>query len=131
MPFLIAPQSKITADKSNIIQTRFNSYYPVSQLIESYKHWINEAKRILKVSGKLIIKVQSTVTAGQQLHTEEFVFMYAHSINLYCLDKFYLIGKQRILSGKWTQQKHSRKYTSVFFIFVKDNKKHFNYFEYL
>ena len=131
LPFIIATPSKSNTDRSNIIQQRFNSYYPVSQLIESYKHWLNECKRVLKKNGRIIMKVQSTVTAGQQLQTEEFVWLYAHSINLYCLDKFYLIGKQRILSGKWTQQKHSRKYTSVFFVFVKDNKKHFNYFEYL
>ena len=77
------------------------------------------------------MKVQSTVTAGQQLWTENFCWMYANSINLYCIDQFYLISEKRMLSGKWTQQKHSRKHTSTFFVFIKDNKKHIDYFKFM
>lgn len=135
-PFVISPKTCKSAtegkDKSCLIYKRFSSFYPVSELYYNYYWWIKEAYRTLKDNGIFIVKCMSTVSGGYQHNTEEFVFMTAMKMGFYCVDKFILNAKARLISSsKYKKQCHARKYTSVFYVFQKDSKmlNKFNYFD--
>lgn len=137
-PFVISPKTcksiMENKEKSCLIHKRFASFYPVSELYYNYYWWIKECYRTLKNNGLLIVKCMSTVSGGYQHNSEEFVFMSAMNMGFYCLDKFILQSKARLISsGKYKKQCHSRKYTSVFYVFQKNPKmlNKFNYFEML
>lgn len=137
-PFVISPKTcksiMENKEKSCLIHKRFASFYPVSELYYNYYWWIKECYRTLKNNGLLIVKCMSTVSGGYQHNSEEFVFMSAMNMGFYCLDKFILQSKARLISsGKYKKQCHSRKYTSVFYVFQKNPKmlNKFNYFELL
>lgn len=135
-PFVISPKTCKSAtegkDKSCLIYKRFSSFYPVSELYYNYYWWIKEAYRTLKDDGIFIVKCMSTVSGGYQHNSEEFVFMTAMNMGFYCVDKFILNAKARLISSsKYKKQCHSRKYTSVFYVFQKNPKmlNKYNYFD--
>lgn len=136
LPFVIsppnAPSMSNKSKKTNIIANRFASYYPVSQLYWSYAHWIKEAYRVLENTGICVFKCQSTISGGIAHSVEEYSFMCAMNEGFYIKDKFILQAKSRLISpSKYKAQQHSRKYTSVFWVFEKGNNKakKLNYFE--
>lgn len=135
-PFVISPKTckSILSNKegSCLIHRRFASFYPVSELYYNYFWWIKDCYRILKDDGILVVKCMSTVSGGYQHNTEEFVFMTAMSLGFYCVDKFILNAKSRLVSSsRYKKQCHARKYTSVFYVFKKSPKmlKKYNYFD--
>lgn len=135
-PFVISPKTCKSAlegkDKSCLMFKRFSSFYPVSELYYNYYWWLKESYRTLKDDGILVVKCMSTVSGGYQHNSEEYVFMAAMSLGFYCVDKFILNAKARLISGaKYKKQCHSRKYTSVFYVFQKNSKmlNKYNYFE--
>lgn len=134
LPFVITPpnaKSMLPENHQkgrNIISKRFASYYPVSNLIDSYKHWIEEAYRVLDDNGICAFKCQNTITGSKFLPTEELSWLFAELTGFEILDKFVLGAKQRIISGKIKQQQHARNYTSVFWVFRKSRKKAIRYF---
>jgi hypothetical protein len=135
-PFVISPKTCKSAlegkDKSCLMFKRFSSFYPVSELYYNYYWWLKESYRTLKEDGILVVKCMSTVSGGYQHNSEEYVFMAAMSLGFYCVDKFILNAKARLISGaKYKKQCHSRKYTSVFYVFQKNSKmlNKYNYFE--
>ena len=128
LPFIVAPPSKIDKNKTNIIQKRFDAYYPRSEMFKSYHHYIQEAYRVLKKNGIMIIKTQGTVSGGINLFTPEFVWMVCYQMGWYCLDQFFLIAKNRVKSGKVKQQQHARKFSSTFYCFKKCSRK-IDYFD--
>ena len=118
-------------EKSCLIHKRFASFYPVSELYYNYYWWIKESYRTLKDDGLFIVKCMSTVSGGYQHNSEEFVFMTAMNMGFYCVDKFILQSKARLVSSsKYKKQCHARKYTSVFYVFQKSPKmlNKYNYF---
>jgi DNA modification methylase len=135
-PFVISPKTckSATEGKENscLMYKRFSSFYPVSELYYNYYWWIQEAYRTLKEDGIFVVKCMSTVSGGYQHNSEEFVFMAAMDMGFYCVDKFILNSKARLISSsKYKKQCHARKYTSVFYVFQKSPKmlKKYNYFE--
>lgn len=135
-PFVISPKTSksIIENKENscLIHKRFASFYPVSELYYNYYWWIQESYRSLKENGIFIVKCMSTVSGGYQHNSEEFVFMAAMSMGFYCVDKFILQSKARLVSScKYKKQCHARKYTSVFYVFQKSPKmlNKYNYFD--
>lgn len=137
-PFVISPKTckSVMENKEGacLIHKRFASFYPVSELYYNYYWWIKECFRTIKDNGILIVKCMSTVSGGYQHNSEEFVFMTAMNMGFYCIDKFYLEAKARLVSSsKYKKQCHARKYTSVFYVFQKNTKmlNKFNYFELL
>lgn len=135
LPFVVSPFTSPSVvnktEGANIISNRFASFYPVSDLYIQYKWWIDEAYRVLKDGGICVFKCQSTVSGGIQHWVEEYSFMCAMNIGFYVKDKFILEAKARLISPtKYKAQQHARRYTSVFWVFEKGNKKadKINYF---
>lgn len=129
LPFVISPKKcKSVVEKkegANMISNRFSSFYPMEELIENIYWWINECYRVLKDDGILVWKMQSTVSGGRQVWASPFSFLAADKAGFYVLDEFILQAKARLIpSSKIHEQKHARKYTSTFWVFKKDAKKH-------
>ena len=135
LPFVIsppnAPSMKEGKKGSNIIANRFASYYPISDLIYSYMHWMSECYRVLKEDGVLVWKTQNTITGSRFLPTEELSWLFAEQNGFEVLDKFTLLAKQRLISGKVKQQQHARNYSSTFWVFKKSKKKSIRYFDWM
>lgn len=135
LPFVIsppnAPSMKERKEGSNIIAKRFASYYPVSDLVYSYMHWMNECYRVLKEDGLLVWKNQNTITGSKFLPSEELSWLFAEQNGFEVLDKFILLAKQRLISGKVKKQQHARNYSSTFWVFRKSKKKSIRYFEWM
>lgn len=117
--------------KNNIISRRFACYYPVSQLLESYKHWLEEVYRILKEDGILVFKTQATITGSKMLNTPYYSRMIAESLGFDSLDEFILLAKNRLVSGKMKNQQHARSFHSYFLVFKKSLKKKVTYFDFM
>lgn len=127
LPFVVlphtAPSVKDNKEGSNLMFNRFHSFYPVSDMFIQYKHWINEAYRVLKPNGICVFKCQDTVSGGVNYFTEAYSFMCASEVGFYIKDKFILEATSRLISSsKIKQQQHARKYTSCFWVFKKDEK---------
>jgi hypothetical protein len=129
LPFVISPkdcpslQKENPGKKDNLIFRRFHSFYPVSDLFIQYKHWIDEAYRVLKPDGICVFKCQDTVSGGINYFTESYSFLCASNAGFYIKDKFILQAKNRLIaSTKIKKQQHARKYTSCFWVFKKDEK---------
>ena len=117
--------------KKNVIIKRFSVYYPVSNLLKSYKHWIFEAYRVLKDDGLLVFKTQATITGGKMLNTPYFSRMMAEAIGFDSLDEFVLVAKNRLVSGKIKKQQHARSFHSYFLVFRKSQAKKVMYFDFM
>lgn len=117
--------------KNNLISRRFAYYYPVAQLLESYKHWIEEAYRVLKEDGVLVFKTQATITGSKMLNTPYYSRLIAESCGFDSLDEFILIAKNRLISGKVQKQQHARSFHSYFLVFKKSLKKKVRYFDFM
>lgn len=137
LPFVISPpnapsmrKNPINEDgsKNNIIARRFASYYPVYTLINSYFHWMEECYRVLDSDGIVIWKCQNGITGGKYLPSEELSWLFAEQCGFEVIDKFTLVSKQRLISGKIKVQQHSRNFSSVFWVFKKSRKKAIKYF---
>lgn len=117
--------------RNNLISRRFACYYPVAQLLESYKHWIEEAYRVLKPCGIITFKTQATITGSKLLHTPYYSRLIAESIGFDSYDEFILLAKNRIVSGKVKEQQHARSFHSYFLVFKKSLKKKIAYFDFM
>lgn len=113
--------------KNNMISRRFASYYPVAELLKSYRHWIEEAYRILKPNGILAFKCQKTITGSKALNTPEYSWLIAESLGFDMVDSFMLLAKARLISGKVKKQQHSRRFESEFLVFKKALNKKIRY----
>lgn len=129
LPFVISPKTcKSVVEKkegANMISNRFSSFYPMEELMENIYWWIKECYRVLKKEGILVWKMQSTVSGGRQVWATPFSFLVADKTGFYVADEFILEAKARLIAkSKIKTQKHARKYTSTFWVFVKDSPKY-------
>lgn len=136
LPFVVSPPTapSITEKKkgSNIIFNRFHGYYPVKNLFKSYSHWIKEAYRVLKDGGICVFKTQNTISGSVFYCTEEFSWLEAQKNGFYVLDRFTLVARNRLISGKVKNQQHARNFSSVFWVFKKGGKhKVVDYYKFL
>lgn len=138
LPFVISPpnapsmnRKAVNEDgsKNNIIARRFASYYPVYNLINNYYHWMKECYRVLDNNGIVVWKCQNCITGSKYLPTEELSWLFAEQCGFETLDKFTLLAKQRLISGKIKTQQHARNFSSVFWVFRKSKKKAIKYFK--
>lgn len=129
LPFVISvgPSMGNGNKNSNITSNRFSAFYPVSNLVETYYHFLKEAYRVLKNDGILVWKCQRTITGGKTLNSPEMSWLFAESLGFDTVDSFYLEGKTRLISGKVKNQEHSRSYVSVFYVFKKSKRKKIDY----
>lgn len=133
LPFVIScgPSLELGKLSSNKITRRFSYYYPIAQLLESYKHWLEESYRVLKNEGILVWKCQSVITGSKFLNTPHYSRMIAEYLGFDILDEFVLTAKQRLISGKVKNQQHARSFHSFFIVFKKSLKKKVTYFDFL
>lgn len=117
--------------RNNMISRRFASFYPVAELLETYKFFIEEAYRVLKEDGIMCFKCQNTITGSKFLASPYFSRMIAESIGFDTLDEFILLAKNRLVSGKIKQQQHARSFHSYFLVFKKSLKKKITYFDFM
>lgn len=104
---------------SNIITNRFSGYYPRWEMYKSYDHWLHEAYRVLQPGGILVWKNQNVISGSTYIATEEFSWFDATRIGFYTLDRFILLAKARLISGKVKKQMHARNFSSSFWVFQK------------
>lgn len=134
LPFVIAPHNAPSLindgiNKSNLIIKRFSCYYPASEMFTSYSHWLQEAFRVLKDNGICVFKCQNTISSGKFYCTEEYAWLEAQKKGFYVLDRFILLAKARLISGKIKKQRHARNFSSTFWVFQKSTKKNINYYQ--
>jgi hypothetical protein len=128
LPFVISPHTCKSVlepkEGSQIIASRFSSFYPVAELFENEYWWLKEAYRVLKDGGICVFKMQSSVSGGLEIWSTPFAFMCAQKLGFYVKDEFILGAKARLISaGKYKAQQHARKYTSTFWVFEKNDRK--------
>lgn len=117
--------------KNNLISRRFASYYPVANLLKSYKHFLKESYRVLKEDGILVWKTQGTISGSKFLVSPYYSRLIAESIGFDSLDEFILLAKNRLVSGKINKQQHARSFHSYFLVFKKSLKKKITYFDFM
>lgn len=122
LPFVITSPSSpsLTAENSsNIIIKRFSFYASEKELLESYRHWISEAYRVLKPNGIMIFKCQPIINSCTQWINNVYSCNIAEQIGFYIKDEFILLAKNRLI-GNIKNQIHARKYHSYFYVFSKN-----------
>jgi hypothetical protein len=117
--------------KNNLISRRFACYYPVANLLKSYKHFLSECYRVLKEDGIVIWKTQGTISGSKFLVSPYYSRMIAESLGFDSLDEFILLAKNRLISGKVKKQQHARSFHSYFLVFKKSLKKKITYFDFM
>lgn len=127
LPFVISPKTaKSVIEKktgSNIISSRFASWYPYMEAYENMFWWIRECFRVLKEDGICVWKMQNTVSGSINHSFTEFAFICGQDAGFYVIDNFTLQAKARLISsGKYNKQCHARKFTSNFLVFKKGDK---------
>jgi hypothetical protein len=135
LPFVVAPKTanSVANDdgkkRRNIMHKRFSSFYPVKEMLDTYAHFIREAYRVLDEGGICVFKTQNNVSGGKFICTEEFSWLEACKSGFHILDRFTLLAKSRLISGKIKKQQHARNFSSTFWVLKKDTKhKTFEYF---
>ncbi len=120
-PFLMSSPSKNKKDNdnSNLIHKRFSSFKSPKSLWGFYSNSLKEFHRVLKPKGVLIFKCQDSVNSGKQYFSSNYIINESESIGYYVKDKFVLLAKMRMISGKIKTQQHARKFHSYFIVFLK------------
>lgn len=125
-PFIIAPKNcksiKDNKETSNKIQRRFGSFYPLTELFETYYFHLKEFIRVLKKNGIAVIKTQDTISARKQICSPCYIWFLSECLGFNVIDRFVLTSKQRLISGKHKNQEHSRRFESYFWVIKKTNK---------
>jgi len=137
LPFVVScgpsiEKERTTDKKNNIIARRFSGYYPREEIFKSYYWFLMESFRVLKPGGICVWKTQRTISASKTLMTPEMSWKFAEELGFYTLDRFTLIAKNRLWSGKIKKQMHSRSFDSQFYVFQKpdgtSNTKQIDYY---
>jgi len=96
---------------------RYSMFKTYEELKDMYKSSLKEFYRILIKKGILIFKCQDfTDSKTTMLHS--LVYFWARKCGFYAKDIFILINKFKILNTT-LKQRHSRKFHSYFWVFVK------------
>jgi hypothetical protein len=97
-------------------------------VLQAYLSVVPEVKRILRPSGKLIIKCQDEVSANRQKLTHvELIWAYEH-YGFYCKDLFVTMRTNAPVISRLIKQEHARKNHSYFLVFQRqDHQKRLSY----
>ena len=116
-PFIIDNQKRVIGTNSMV--DRFNSFKTPKELEEAYLFLIKESHRILCKDGIFIIKCMMVLYGGKQIDTPYIVKKMCVDCGFELVDEFVLIAKNKVLHGRHSVQRHSRKYHSFFLVFKK------------
>lgn len=97
-------------------------------VLQAYLSVLPELKRILKPSGKFIVKCQDEVSANRQKLTHvELIWAYEHQ-GFYCKDLFVVMRRNAPAVSRLIKQEHARKNHSYFLVFERqDHRKKLAY----
>lgn len=97
-------------------------------VLQAYLSVLPELKRILKPSGKFIVKCQDEVSANRQKLTHvELIWAYEHQ-GFYCKDIFVVMRRNAPAVSRLLKQEHARKNHSYFLVFERqDHRKNLAY----
>lgn len=97
-------------------------------VLEAYLSVIPEIKRLLRPSGKFIVKCQDEVSANRQKLTHvELIWAYEHH-GFYCKDLFVVMRTNAPVVSRLIKQEHARKSHSYFLVFERqDHQKKLSY----
>ena len=95
-------------------------------VIEFYEEALEEADRVTKDKGLIIVKCQDEVCANKQRLTHVEIITYAESMGLYCKDIVVIVRANKPVVSRIIKQQHARKNHSYFLVFQKINKKFSN-----
>lgn len=82
-----------------------------------------EALRVLRQEGVLIVKCQDEVSANRQELTHIQIVRHYESLGFYCKDLFVVVRTNRPAISRLIKQSHARKNHSYFLVFKKTNKR--------
>lgn len=110
---------------------QFSDYYGLDKLQRGevkyhdailllYFQGFEEADRVLKKKGVLIVKCQDEVSACKQRLTHVEIINYLSNKGYYCKDLFVLTRNNRPRCSNIQKQVHARKNHSYFLIFIKN-----------
>jgi hypothetical protein len=112
-----------TAYSNSDVQTTSQTKKYHDAVIEAYLSVIPEVNRVLKKSGKFIIKCQDEVSSNAQKLTHvELIYAYEHH-KFYCKDLFVVMRNNKPNVSRILQQVHARKNHSYFLVFEKQCHK--------
>mgnify|MGYP003346622545 CR=1 FL=1 len=119
-PFLTYVRQGREGNGSMIMFNRFAGYWTYDELADHYRATINEAHRVLKHKGILIVKCQDIIH-NHKLHcTHANVINWVAGCDLRLLDMFILTAKHRLPApNRQGKQKHARIFHSYFLVFIK------------
>ena len=129
LPFVISPKTCKSMSElkegSNIIVKRFSCWYPYMEAYSNIYYWLSECHRVLDEGGIVVWKFQDSISASINHRFCQFCAECAMYFGFYVIDEFILEAKARLISNSKYKngQKHARKFTSNFLVFVKDKKK--------
>lgn len=97
-------------------------------VLEAYLSVIPEVKRILRPSGRFIVKCQDEVSANRQKLTH-IELVWAHeSHGFYCKDLFVIVRRNAPVISRLLKQEHARKNHSYFLVFQRqDHRRRVDY----
>ncbi len=97
-------------------------------VLQAYLSVLPEIKRILRHSGKFIIKCQDEVSANRQKLTHvELIWAY-EAQGFYCKDLFVVVRRNSPGISRLIKQEHARKNHSYFLVFERqDNRRRLRY----
>jgi tRNA G10 N-methylase Trm11 len=83
----------------------------------------DEALRVLRKGGVLVVKCQDEVSANKQWLTHVEIINYYSAIGFYCKDLFVVVRENKASVSRLVKQVHARKNHSYFLVFVKSDKQ--------
>ena len=85
-----------------------------------YLRGIDEAHRILRIKGLLIVKCQNGVNGGRKIWHSEALWAYANGHGFIAEDRFTMVPPSKpMIRHPDRRQQHSREWGSVFWVFRK------------
>lgn len=88
-------------------------------VLDLYHRAGEEARRVLRTGGVLIVKCQDEVSANRQRLTHIELVNHFQDRDLYCKDLFVVVRTNRPAVSRVKRQVHARKNHSYFLVFVK------------
>lgn len=82
----------------------------------------DEAVRVLKPKGVMIVKCQDEVSANRQWLTHVEIINYYETLGFYCKDLFVIVRQNKAGMSRVLKQVHARKNHSYFLVFIKTPK---------
>jgi len=117
-PFMTyVKQGRSHKDGKVAMTARFGGYWRYDELIEHYTKTIEEAYRVLKKKGVLVVKCQDIIHNHKIHCTHQKTINIAEENGFRLLDLFVLPAKSRMPSPQKGKQRHARVFHSYFLVF--------------